>query len=92
MEVAVQVVLVRHAFGRTNATGIFEDWWVGPSFKVMFETAFWLEPVATATGIADDSQRQFQFHQSLKRPLLCHVSTIKIQRCKKSLGFSPKLF
>ncbi|KRO27437.1 hypothetical protein DY78_GL003184 [Lactiplantibacillus fabifermentans DSM 21115] len=60
MEVAVQVALVRHAFGRTYGTDIFEDWRVGPSFKVRFETAFWLEPVATATGIAADSQRQFQ--------------------------------
>ncbi|WP_056993528.1 hypothetical protein [Lactiplantibacillus fabifermentans] len=68
MEVAVQVALVRHAFGRTYATDIFEDWRAGPSFKVRFETAFWLEPVATATGIAADSQRQFRLYQSLERP------------------------
>ena len=58
MEVAVKVALVRHVFGRTYGTDIFEDWRVGPSFKVRFETAFWLEPVATTTGITADAQRQ----------------------------------
>ncbi|KRO27797.1 hypothetical protein DY78_GL002859 [Lactiplantibacillus fabifermentans DSM 21115] len=47
------------AFCRTYGTDIFEDWRVGPSFKMRFETAFWLEPVATATGIATGAQRQF---------------------------------
>ncbi|KRO24041.1 hypothetical protein [Lactiplantibacillus fabifermentans] len=56
------------ALRRTYATDIFEDWRVLPSFKVRFETAFWLEPVATATGIAADSQRQLRLHQSLERP------------------------
>ncbi|ETY75359.1 hypothetical protein [Lactiplantibacillus fabifermentans] len=60
MEVAVQVALVRHAFGRAYTTDIFGDWRVWPSFKVRFETAFWLEPVATATGITDDLQRQLE--------------------------------
>ncbi|ETY74649.1 hypothetical protein [Lactiplantibacillus fabifermentans] len=40
MEVAVQVALVRHGFSRAYGTDIFEDWRVGPSFKVRFETAF----------------------------------------------------
>ncbi|KRO22275.1 hypothetical protein [Lactiplantibacillus fabifermentans] len=39
MEAAVQVSLVRHAFGRAYDTDIFEDWRVEPSFKVRFETA-----------------------------------------------------
>ncbi|ETY74742.1 hypothetical protein LFAB_05550 [Lactiplantibacillus fabifermentans T30PCM01] len=74
MEVAVQVALVRLFFaGFTPPTAL-----TVPSFKVRFETAFWLEPIATATGIATDSQRQFQIHQSLERPLLAHVSTFKI--------------
>ena len=58
MEAAVQVALARHAFGRVYATDIFEDWRFVTSFKVRFETAFWLEPVATATGIIADAQRQ----------------------------------
>ncbi|WP_172643346.1 hypothetical protein [Lactiplantibacillus fabifermentans] len=60
MEAAVPVALARHAFSRTYGTDIFEDWRAWPSFKVRFETAFWLEPVATATGITADPQRQFQ--------------------------------
>ncbi|KRO23224.1 hypothetical protein [Lactiplantibacillus fabifermentans] len=39
MEAAVQVALVRHGFRRTYGIDIFEDWRVGPSFKVRFETA-----------------------------------------------------
>ncbi|KRO27148.1 hypothetical protein [Lactiplantibacillus fabifermentans] len=55
-------------FCRTYGTDIFEDWRILPSFKVRFETAFWLEPVATATGIATDAQRQLRIYQYLKRP------------------------
>ena len=66
MEVAVKVPLVRHAFRRAYGTGIFEDWRVGPSFKVRFETAFWLEPVATAAGITADAQRQATTNQIKK--------------------------
>ncbi|ETY75554.1 hypothetical protein [Lactiplantibacillus fabifermentans] len=73
MEVAVQVALVRHGFGRAYATGIFEDCRVGSSFKVRFETAFWLEPVATATGIAADPQRQL-LHTLIKQFDLNDVS------------------
>ncbi|ETY75155.1 hypothetical protein [Lactiplantibacillus fabifermentans] len=58
MEVVVKVPLVRHGFGRAYGTDIFVDWRVGPSFKVRFETALWLEPVVTAAGIITDSQRQ----------------------------------
>ena len=58
MEVAVKVALVRRDFGRTYTTDIFEDWLVLPSSKVRFETALWLEPVATAAGITANSQRQ----------------------------------
>ena len=40
MEAAVKVALVRHGFRRAYDTDIFEDWRVGPSSKVRFETAF----------------------------------------------------
>ncbi|ETY75428.1 hypothetical protein [Lactiplantibacillus fabifermentans] len=60
MEAAVQVPLVRREFGRAYGTDIFEDWRTLPSFKVRFETAFWLEPFATAAGIIADGQRQPQ--------------------------------
>ncbi|ETY74091.1 hypothetical protein [Lactiplantibacillus fabifermentans] len=62
MEVAVQVPLVRHDFRRAYGTDTFEDWRAGPSFKVRFETAFWLEPVATAAGITADRKRQVAFN------------------------------
>ncbi|ETY75525.1 hypothetical protein [Lactiplantibacillus fabifermentans] len=58
MEAAVKVPLVRHAFGRAYGTDIFGDWRVRPSSKVRFETALWLEPVATMAGIIADAQRQ----------------------------------
>ncbi|ETY75529.1 hypothetical protein [Lactiplantibacillus fabifermentans] len=58
MEVAVKVPLVRHDFGRAYGTDIFGDWRTLPSFKVRFETALWLEPVATAAGIIAGAQRQ----------------------------------
>ena len=58
MEVAVKMPLVRHDFGRAYGTDIFGDWRTLPSFKVRFETAFWLGPVATVTGIIASAQRQ----------------------------------
>ncbi|ETY75452.1 hypothetical protein [Lactiplantibacillus fabifermentans] len=58
MEAAVKVPLVRREFCRAYGTGIFEDWRGWPSFKVRFETAFWLGPVATAAGIIAGAQRQ----------------------------------
>ncbi|ETY73340.1 hypothetical protein LFAB_12920 [Lactiplantibacillus fabifermentans T30PCM01] len=52
------MALVRRGSCRTYTTDIFEDWRIVPSFKVRFETAFWLEPVASATGITAGRKRQ----------------------------------